>query len=222
MNTPAIPAPGWYPDPSGKAGRRYWDGRAWSSEQTPQSSPVAEAAASTSASYMRWGIVVAYWMVMIGLLALISDPLWATLTLLVGSVWMAIVVVREISVLPAWAFERAHRMPKGVWMTIAVICLVPPLGMMSAVYMARGFAIKQAWIAEDPAGYEALLLKRRLRREARVASMQQKSADRAARAAASQRAENERNAHDVAQYHNDKFRMSIGLNPINPNNQYRN
>lgn len=28
------PQPGWYPDPSGMPGQRYWDGRQWSSETT--------------------------------------------------------------------------------------------------------------------------------------------------------------------------------------------
>lgn len=26
---PAVTPPGWYPDPSGTAGQRYWDGTAW-------------------------------------------------------------------------------------------------------------------------------------------------------------------------------------------------
>jgi hypothetical protein len=29
MNTPITPQPGWYPDPSGVAGQRYWDGQKW-------------------------------------------------------------------------------------------------------------------------------------------------------------------------------------------------
>ncbi len=34
----AAPAPGWYPDPGGSPGRyRYWDGRTWSAETSPQS-----------------------------------------------------------------------------------------------------------------------------------------------------------------------------------------
>ncbi|MCV7326914.1 DUF2510 domain-containing protein [Mycobacterium intracellulare subsp. chimaera] len=24
-----LPLPGWYPDPTGGGGQRYWDGRAW-------------------------------------------------------------------------------------------------------------------------------------------------------------------------------------------------
>jgi hypothetical protein len=30
--SPAAPEPGWYPDPSGQARLRYWDGRAWSTQ----------------------------------------------------------------------------------------------------------------------------------------------------------------------------------------------
>jgi Protein of unknown function (DUF732)/Protein of unknown function (DUF2510) len=29
MNTMPSPRPGWYPDPAGGAGRRYWDGTRW-------------------------------------------------------------------------------------------------------------------------------------------------------------------------------------------------
>ena len=29
MRTPPVPPPGWYPDPSGVPGRRYWDGWRW-------------------------------------------------------------------------------------------------------------------------------------------------------------------------------------------------
>ena len=30
--SPLQPPPGWYPDPSGSAAERYWDGTAWSNE----------------------------------------------------------------------------------------------------------------------------------------------------------------------------------------------
>jgi hypothetical protein len=30
--SPAVPEAGWYPDPSGQARLRYWDGRAWSTQ----------------------------------------------------------------------------------------------------------------------------------------------------------------------------------------------
>jgi hypothetical protein len=34
MTTPPTPA-GWYPDPDGTGGQRYWDGTAWTEHQTP-------------------------------------------------------------------------------------------------------------------------------------------------------------------------------------------
>jgi hypothetical protein len=33
--TAPLPAPGWYPDPSGVPGQRYFDGRAWTSHHVP-------------------------------------------------------------------------------------------------------------------------------------------------------------------------------------------
>src|SRR3981081_2553752 len=34
MTTPPTPA-GWYPDPDGSGGQRYWDGSAWTEHQAP-------------------------------------------------------------------------------------------------------------------------------------------------------------------------------------------
>ena len=35
MTTPPGPPPGWYPDPSGAPGQRYFDGRTWSENRAP-------------------------------------------------------------------------------------------------------------------------------------------------------------------------------------------
>jgi hypothetical protein len=35
MTTPPAPLPGWYPDPAGGPGQRYWDGREWISAAPP-------------------------------------------------------------------------------------------------------------------------------------------------------------------------------------------
>ncbi|MHA7651760.1 DUF2510 domain-containing protein [Mycobacterium sp. ML4] len=32
---PSATPPGWYPDPSGQPGRRYWDGTAWTNFTHP-------------------------------------------------------------------------------------------------------------------------------------------------------------------------------------------
>ncbi len=34
MSQPAMP-PGWYPDPWGQPGQRYWDGRQWTATAVP-------------------------------------------------------------------------------------------------------------------------------------------------------------------------------------------
>jgi RDD family/Protein of unknown function (DUF2510) len=35
MTNESVPSPGWYPDPSGNAGQRYWDGTAWGAAWPP-------------------------------------------------------------------------------------------------------------------------------------------------------------------------------------------
>jgi hypothetical protein len=35
MTTPPAPLPGWYPDPAGGPGQRYWDGREWAAVAPP-------------------------------------------------------------------------------------------------------------------------------------------------------------------------------------------
>jgi hypothetical protein len=41
MTTPPTPA-GWYPDPDGSAGQRYWDGSAWTEHRAPAAPPPPE------------------------------------------------------------------------------------------------------------------------------------------------------------------------------------
>lgn len=46
-SSPALPPPGWYPDPAGPAQQRYWDGARWSDPppslpQIPPMPPPAE------------------------------------------------------------------------------------------------------------------------------------------------------------------------------------
>ncbi|HYZ68493.1 MAG TPA: DUF4352 domain-containing protein, partial [Mycobacterium sp.] len=41
MTTPPTPA-GWYPDPDGSGGQRYWDGSAWTEHRSPAATPSPE------------------------------------------------------------------------------------------------------------------------------------------------------------------------------------
>jgi hypothetical protein len=47
MSSP-LPVAGWYPDPSGGSGQRWWDGQAWSAAMSP--GPVTVSATSATAS----------------------------------------------------------------------------------------------------------------------------------------------------------------------------
>src|SRR3954468_15823525 len=37
--TSSMPPPGWYPNPSGEPGQRYWDGHNWTIENVPPKPP---------------------------------------------------------------------------------------------------------------------------------------------------------------------------------------
>lgn len=59
---PEVP-PGWYPDPGGSPGRRWWDGRAWSQDTRPAQPPNTEEQAGESRRRRRTGWLVALGMV---------------------------------------------------------------------------------------------------------------------------------------------------------------
>ena len=48
--TPSNPSPGWYPDPAGGGGIRYWDGRGWTTHVQPGRHASAQAPGWTPAS----------------------------------------------------------------------------------------------------------------------------------------------------------------------------
>jgi Protein of unknown function (DUF2510) len=51
MNAPMTPQPGWYPDPAGGSGQRYWDGNQWLN--VPQQ-PVAVSDGITKTDLKKW------------------------------------------------------------------------------------------------------------------------------------------------------------------------
>lgn len=87
------------------------------------------------------------------------------------SLCIAGMVLRGVRTPPAWAFEHANRMPKSVWVTIAVIGLIPPLGLFSCVlWIVRGRAVERAWAAGDPLAYSGFLARRAANAAARADS----------------------------------------------------
>jgi hypothetical protein len=52
---PAVPQPGWYPDPSGNPQLRWWDGAQWSSQMRSQPEPPAQPTFAPSPSPSPYG-----------------------------------------------------------------------------------------------------------------------------------------------------------------------
>lgn len=62
--------------------------------------------------------------------------------------------LRAVQELPGWAYKRARRGPKAMWVWIALICLVSPLGLLSfLLWVVFGRGVTRAWAEGDPEGY---------------------------------------------------------------------
>ena len=59
---------------------------------------------------------------------------------------------------PGWAFERAHRLTKRLWLAAGVICLFLPLGgiFYTVAWGVARRAVNPAWKIGDPAAAEAI------------------------------------------------------------------
>jgi len=62
MNDAPLPPAGWYPDPEGGSGTRYWDGSAWTSHVSPAPTtpPPAPGYPTATSSYPAYGASPAY------------------------------------------------------------------------------------------------------------------------------------------------------------------
>lgn len=90
MNAPE-PLPGWYPDPSGAPGQRYWDGRQWSAVPPPVQQPivinniVGSNIAAPTPVFVRTGPNHALHLI----LTLLTCGMWAPVWLIVSIVSIA-------------------------------------------------------------------------------------------------------------------------------------
>jgi hypothetical protein len=71
------------------------------------------------------------------------------------SIGLALVTFASVKTPPGWAFERAHRGSKAVWLLIAIIGLIPPFGLVYlALWMIFGRAVEREWATGDPESYK--------------------------------------------------------------------
>jgi hypothetical protein len=168
MTTP-LPGPGWYPDPGGGPGSIYWDGQRWvpAAPHTPGSVNQRIPATVRRSPLPGGGRL---YFALAGLVLVFVELYWlgsaegtpwllAVITLVTMffvaamSIGASLGMLKTIPAIPGWAFTEAHRMPKSIWLLLATIGLVPPLGLVFAViWRASMRAVYEAWKAGDPAG----------------------------------------------------------------------
>lgn len=91
-------------------------------------------------------------LVFAGILSALFGALPVALILL--SPGLTFLSVEGVRISPGWAFERAHRGSKAVWLLTAILGLIPPFGLIYfALWVTLGRAVKRAWAAGDPASY---------------------------------------------------------------------
>jgi hypothetical protein len=65
--------------------------------------------------------------------------------LLVASTGLGMITFESVAGLPGWAFERAQQMSKSTWLLIALVGVIPPLGIICfGMWASRGKIVKRA------------------------------------------------------------------------------
>src|SRR5574337_482956 len=85
MTNPA-PRPGWYPDPSGNGGQRYFDGTRWTAHFAPPPPPSAIVITNTDAAAGSSVVVT----------NATNHALHMILTLITGGLWLPVWVVMAV------------------------------------------------------------------------------------------------------------------------------
>jgi serine/threonine protein kinase, bacterial len=74
---PSPLAPGWYPDPSGRAGTLYWDGRGWHTAPLPRAGPPPIVATTVDTGGSRRGVVLVVASIAVATLLIIGALIFA-------------------------------------------------------------------------------------------------------------------------------------------------
>lgn len=99
MSAPGSPPPNWYPDPSGRAGFRWWDGRGWTDFTGP--------AVPTGGSQLRTARIVGASAVVLAVLGLILSRHRVTVRSGPSVVWLGVALIGA-ALLMALLVPRVH------------------------------------------------------------------------------------------------------------------
>jgi hypothetical protein len=67
--TPASTPPGWYPDPTGGYGQRYWDGMVWTANVAPAYGPPGPKKSDAKSGDWIGGVLLALLIPIVGVIA---------------------------------------------------------------------------------------------------------------------------------------------------------
>jgi hypothetical protein len=137
--TQPLPLPGWYPDPSGVPGQRYWDGQKWGPKAPAQQQPQVvinntNTVATPAPVYVATGP---------------NHALHAVLSLFTCGAWLPIWII--IAIVDAASRPRAARQSKGdagktipivlsAFVLLLILCSTTAMSIAWSVVLVGGWA----------------------------------------------------------------------------------